>query len=354
MSNLIKAKGLLDKLNTDALLVASPENRLYISGFYGTAGYLLITKDSAYLVTDSRYTLQAAAQAKDFEVITKAETDFSPIAETVSKENIKSIAFEDTKMSVFTFSALKEVLPKTELLPCGEKISHLRRAKSPAEVKKIKAALSLAEGAFLNILPKLHEGIKECEVAAEIENFMRRGGALKPSFDTICASGIHSAMPHHTASDKELQKGDFLVMDYGCILDGYCSDLTRTVVIGKADARQKEIYETALKAQAKAEKEIAKDKRAADIDKAARDLIDKAGYGKYFTHSLGHGVGIEIHESPTLSPKSEAVLGEGDIVTVEPGIYIEGFGGVRIEDMAYIADAGAEILTTLSRELIEI
>ncbi|MBO4896995.1 MAG: aminopeptidase P family protein [Clostridia bacterium] len=352
MSNLDKARKLINKTGADALLVTSHENRFYLSGFYGTAGYLLITKESAYLITDSRYTLQAKEQAKDFHVITKAETDFSPIAETA--ENIKSLLYEDTRMSVFTFSALKDALPKTELLPCGEKISHLRRSKTPAEVKKIKAALSLAESAFLYVLPKLHEGMKECEAAAEIENFMRRGGALKPSFDTICASGMFSAMPHHTASDKEIQKGDFLVMDYGCILDGYCSDITRTVVIGKADARQKEIYETVLKAQAKAEKEIAPDKRAADIDKTARDLIDSAGYGKNFTHSLGHGVGIEIHEFPNLSPKSEAVLGEGDIVTIEPGIYIEDFGGVRIEDMAYIGENRAEILTTLTKELIEI
>lgn len=354
MSNLDKSRKIINETGADALLITSHENRFYISGFYGTAGYLLITKDNAYLVTDSRYTLQAKEQAKDFEVITKAETDFSPIAETVSKENIKSIAFEDTKISVFTFSALKKALPKTELLPCGEKLTQLRRTKSADEVKKIKASLSLAEGAFLNILPKLHEGMNECEIAAEIENFMRRGGALKPSFDTICASGIFSAMPHHTASDKPLRNGDFLVMDYGCILDGYCSDITRTVIIGKAGERQREIYDTVLKAQAEAEKAIAPGRRAADIDKAARDEIDAAGFGKYFTHSLGHGVGIEIHELPNLSPRSEAVLTEGDIVTVEPGIYIDGLGGVRIEDMAYIGDTEAEILTTLPRELIEI
>ena len=354
MTQIEKVRELLEKLNTDAALVTSDANRFYLSGFYGTAGYLLITKQSAYLITDSRYTSQAAIQAKDFEVICKAETDFSPVFAAAERENIKSIAYEDTEISVYLFSVLKKALPDTEFLPLGQQLSELRRFKSTDEVKKIKAALHLAESAFTHVLSKLHVGMKECEAAAEIENYMRRGGALKPSFDTICASGAYSAMPHHTASDKPLKKGDFLVMDYGCVLDGYCSDITRTVVIGKASERQREVYSAVLGAQREAERFIAPGKLAADIDKTARNVIAAAGFGKHFTHSLGHGVGIKIHESPTLSPSSKATLKAGDIVTIEPGIYIDGFGGVRIEDMAYIGNADAEILTTLPRELIEI
>ena len=354
MTQIKKVRKLLEKLNTDAALVTSDSNRLYLSGFYGTAGYLLITKQSAYLITDSRYTLQATAQAKDFEIICKAETDFSPVSAAAKRENIKSVAYEDTEISVYLFSVLKEVLPHTEFLPLGQQLSALRRFKTADEVKKIKASLALAESAFTHVLPKLHEGMKECEVAAEIENYMWCGGALKTSFDTICASGAYSAMPHHTASDKPLFTGDFLVMDYGCILDGYCSDITRTVVIGRASDRQREIYAAVLRAQRKAEQFVAPGKLAADIDKTARDVIAAAGFGNCFTHSLGHGVGLKIHESPTLSPSSKATLKEGDTVTIEPGIYIDGFGGVRIEDMAYIGDSGAEILTTLPRELIEV
>ena len=347
-----KARNLLSRLKADALLITSFKNRYYLSGFSGSAGYLLITADRAVLITDGRYTVQAKKEAENFELIDGAETDYS-LAMPILK-NARSVIFEDDELTVSSWNRLKKTYPDTEFIPGAADINNLRRAKTQDELKKIKAALSIADAAFSHIAKFIKRGMTENEVAAEIEYFMRKNGAAKTSFDTICASGAMSALPHHQASGKPLCEGDFLVMDYGCVFEGYCSDITRTVVIGKASSRHREIYETVLKAQLAAEKNLRAGLAARDADKAARDIIENAGFGKNFSHSLGHGVGIEIHELPNLSPKSPLTLSHGDVVTIEPGIYIEGFGGVRIEDMAYISENGAEILTSSPKELLEL
>ena len=353
MSNLSKARELLCELSADALLITSPENRFYFSSFYGTAGYLFITENKAFIVTDGRYTVQASVQAKDFELITAPETDFSKIRECVSCDGMR-IAYEDLSMSVHSFGELEKTLSGARFVPGGNKISLKRKIKTADEIIKIKEALRLADEAFLYVLSKIAAGKTEYMIAAEIENYMRSHGAERTSFETICASGANSAMPHHTAGKRELKNGDFLVMDFGCVVDGYCSDITRTVVIGKADKKQREIYNTVLSSQLAAEKVYAPGVLCRDADKAARDIISAAGYGNTFNHSLGHGVGVEIHEAPTLSTKAENALMCGDVVTCEPGIYVEGFGGVRIEDMAVITENSAEIITASPKELIEI
>ena len=221
-----------------------------------------------------------------------------------------------------------------------------------AELRKIAEAERLGDEAFSYILKHISVGRTEKEIASELEFFMRKNGASALSFETICASGVRSAMPHGTASDKVIKKGDFVTLDFGCILDGYCSDMTRTIVMGTPSQKQKEIYDVVLKAQISAINAVKCGARCADCDMAARKIIEDAGYGNNFGHGTGHSVGIEIHESPNLSPKSDAILQAGNVVTVEPGIYIDGFGGVRIEDLVQINDQNTENLTKSVKDLI--
>ena len=352
MSKIEKLCSLCKSRGFDAALITSPHSRFYFSGFTGGDGYLFITKKAQYIITDSRYTLQAQNECKDFVLIEGADTDFSLLKPIVKNEGIKKIAFEDTDLTFSKYNLLSEALPEAEKIPLCGSMRELRREKETEELEKIKASLALAEYALSKTIERISAGMTECEVAAILESYMRSGGAQRVSFDTICASGVRGALPHGTATDKPLEKGEFLTLDFGCILNGYCSDITRTFAIGNVNERQKEIYDIVLKAQLRAEKLIKSGLSAKEADAAARDVINAHGYGTAFTHSLGHGVGLEIHEFPNLSPKSSAVLSKGDVVTVEPGIYIENFGGVRIEDMVYISDEHAEILTKFPKELI--
>ncbi len=342
----------MKKSGCDGAILTSFPTIFYFSGFTSGDAYLFITQESLYIVTDSRYTLQANEQCKVFTLIDGACTNYNLLKPIIEKENVKTIFFEDEDVSVSSFNLLKETLTQNEFVPLKNGITEIRRTKSTDEVQKIKASLKLSEYALSKTLEKISPGMSEVEVAAILESYMRREGAEKTSFDTICASGVRSAYPHGTATNKKIMKGDFLTIDFGCILNGYCSDITRTFVIGNASKKQKEIYNTVLSAQLAAEKFIKSGVLAKDADSVARNVINSKGYGKNFGHSLGHGVGIEIHELPNLSPKSQSILSKGDIVTIEPGIYIEDFGGVRIEDMVYINDFGAEILTKFPKELV--
>lgn len=349
-----KLRTLMEGEGVGGAVITSYQNRFYLSGFSGTAGYLIITKNGLYIVTDSRYTIQAKTEAKGFTLITAPETDYSKISEVAEKENLKSLFFEDESLSVSEYNNLKKCLRGIELVPIGDSITRQRAVKDSEEIKRIREAVRLADEAFSYTVSRICAGMKETEVAAIIEGYMRKNGAQKTSFETIAAAGERSAMPHRTATGMPIKNGDFLVMDYGCVLEGYCSDITRTVVVGAPSERQKEIYDIVLKAQLMGEMALMPGAKCAAVDKSARDHIAAAGYGGFFTHSLGHGVGIDVHEEPRLSQKSPACLGAGNVVTIEPGIYIENFGGVRIEDMALITEKGAEILTASSRELIYI
>ena len=352
MDKIRKLRELLLTLDCDAALLTSFPSRLYFSSFSGGDGYLFITKNSCYIVTDSRYTLQVHQESKSFALIEGADTNYELLKPITEKEDIKKIAFEDCEITVSSFNLLKTALPDAKFKPLGNMLREIRRTKNAVELKKIKASLALSEYALSKTLEKISAGMSETEVAAILEGYMRSEGAEKTSFDTICASGIRSALPHGMASGKIIEKGDFLTLDFGCVLDGYCSDITRTFVIGSITDYQKEIYSIVLKAQLQAEKVIVSGILAKEADATARNIINSHGYGKKFGHSLGHGVGLEIHELPNLSPRSTATLCPGDVVTVEPGIYIENFGGVRIEDMVYIGEKNAEILTKFPKELI--
>ena len=338
----------LTDLGADAAILRAPESLLYISGFTGGEGTVVVSKDRLCLLTDSRYTLQAKAEAPEFEILPH-DTSLSALL-----EGNGAVAYEDAFLSVRTFSRLKETLPNRVWIPISEALLFLRKTKDYGELSAITEAVKLADAAFAYTVSRIKSGMREFEVAALLEGYMRREAGAAPSFETICASGVRSALPHGAASEKVIEKGDFLTMDFGCLLNGYCSDMTRTVCIGPASSRQKEIYNIVLYAQTLAENAAEGGMEASELDKIARNSIENFGYGEYFGHALGHGVGLAIHEYPTVSPRSLHKIESGDVFTVEPGIYIPDFGGVRIEDMLYATPGGHAILTKTPKDLLEI
>lgn len=340
----------IDRLRTlfndnEAVLISSYPNIFYYSGFTSEDATLLITKDKKILFTDSRYTIQAKIESKDFDII-----DIFKKTEIIKSLKEEILCFEEDFVTVTLFSKMQEYNKK--LKPFAKQIKKQRCIKDRDEILKIKNAEELGDSAFTHILNYLQIGKTEKEIALELEFFMRKNGAKKLSFDTICASGIRSSMPHGVASDKIIEEGDFVTLDFGCVLDGYCSDMTRTVVMKRASDKQKEIYNIVLSAQQKVIETIKSGVSCADADKIARDIITSYGYGENFGHSTGHGVGVEIHELPNLSSKSEDVLEVGNVVSVEPGIYIEGFGGVRIEDLVQIGEENTINLTKSQKDLL--
>ena len=329
----MRVNKLLEKVeDNEGFLITSRANVFYYSGFTSEDATLFITKSRRVLVTDSRYTYQAKIEAPDFEI-----RNISEGIEQIAKElDCDTLRFEETAVTVADFALFQKFGKK--LVPSSKEISYQRRVKDSNEIEKIKNAEELASSAFDALLGELHTGMREIDVALFLEVYMRKNGASGVSFPTIVASGIRSCMPHGEASDKVIENGDFVTIDFGCVLDGYCSDMTRTVIMGNASDRQREIFDVVLKAQNSAISAIEVGKTCKEIDDVARSIIEESGYGKHFGHSLGHSLGIEIHESPNFSPKSDDICKIGNVITVEPGIYIDGFGGVRIEDVVVIGE----------------
>lgn len=342
-----RIKKLRDILGEDSAFISGGANIFYYSGFTSCDAKLLITPTDAFIFCDSRYYVQAKEQAKGFTIV-KFEDGLKNL---FSKTNSSKVLFEEDKVTVGLYNRLSNISNKT-FTSGSDIISSLRRKKDDAEIKKISEAERLGDEAFSHILQYIKEGVTEREIAIELEFFMRKNGASALSFETIAASGTRSAMPHGTASDKPLKIGDLFTLDFGCVLDGYCSDMTRTVGIGRLCNKSREIYNTVLLAQESVLSGIKCGMSCADADALARDIIKKAGYAENFGHSLGHSVGIEIHEHPNLSPNSKEILECGNVVTVEPGIYIEDFGGVRIEDVIVIGENYISNLTRSPKELI--
>ncbi len=346
-----RIKAYLQKLNeigADGAILHSPEALFYITGFTGGEGFAVLTGENLCLFVDSRYTLQAQAEAPGFTVLPHT-TDLRDVT-----QNLRTIAVEKEYLSVNGFLKLQEKLPGKDWVDTSETLLMLRKTKDFGELSQITEAIKLADEAFSYTVTRIGPGMHEYEVASILEGYMRREAGALPSFDTICASGKRSALPHGAASDKIIEKGDFLTLDFGCKLHGYCSDITRTVVIGSASARQKEIYNIVLYAQTLAENAVKGHMEAAEIDAVARKSLAGFGYDSYFGHALGHGVGLAIHEYPTLSPRSVHTILPGDVFTIEPGVYIPDFGGVRIEDMVYATEKDGVVLTKSPKTLLEI
>lgn len=336
--------------NVDGALIVSPENRRYFTGFEASDGFLFATKNGSVFLTDSRY-IEAA---KNQITCCRVEEQTAKLSEYAARFNCKTLLVEADRLTVSQLKNLRKTLCSVRLttVKTDKLIDSLREIKTEREVEKIRAAQRIAEAAFEYILGFIKVGVTEKEIALELDHFMLSHGAEGISFETIAISGANTSKPHGVPTDKRIEYGDFVTMDYGATVDGYHSDMTRTVAVGVADDEQRKIYEIVLKAQLAALKTLKSGIRCADADSAARTVISEAGYGEFFRHSTGHGVGIEIHEKPNLSPKSTAVLRAGNIVTVEPGIYIPGKFGVRIEDMALITENGCENLTSAPKEPI--
>ncbi len=335
-----------------AYIIVSPENRRWLTGFASSDGYLLITKTEAVFLVDSRYIEAAQKQITACEAaLLTSLTEQLP--GYIKNMGITALYTEAQRLSVADFEKIKNLAG----CPCiaggaDGAIDSLRRIKTNEEKKKILAAQSIAEKAFDRILDFIKIGVTEREIALELDFYMLKNGAEAVSFETIAVSGKNSSMPHGVPCDKKIEKGDFITMDFGAVVDGYHSDMTRTVAVGEISSKQAEVYETVLNAQLKSLDSLKAGVSCFDADATARDIIKNAGYGAFFGHGTGHGVGIEIHEAPRLSPKSEAILCAGDVVTVEPGIYLPDEFGVRIEDMAFITENGFENLTKSPKNLI--
>lgn len=347
---------ILNRLQLDAILITNPYNMRYVSQFRGGEGILLITAKSRILITDSRYT-EAAKQESDFRIEEcnhlRKTTDI--LQDMLEQENLRMIGYEDMSMLCSVFRQYQEALPMVqEWIPIGAAVTELRQIKTPEEIGYLRQAEAIGDAAFTKILDIMKPGMTELEIQAELEYQMMKCGASGTSFDTIVASGIHSSMPHAIPSDKRIEKGDFVTMDFGCRYHGYCSDMTRTVVVGRASDKQKEIYQLVWRANHTVETLLHAGMVCREVDRIARDIIADGGYGECFGHGLGHSVGLEIHESPACNMRDDTVLKPNMIMTVEPGIYLPGFGGVRIEDMVVITENGHENLAHSDKKLIEL
>lgn len=338
----------------EAVIIFSEVNRRYFTGFPSSDGYLVVTKDDATLFVDSRYV----------EAAEKSVTACNVLLFKKASEDIKNYLKEKSVIKAYTernhISVSTADFLKTAFLPCRvtpskkleKAIDESRITKTDYEIESIKAAQKIAENAFDHILTFIKPGVTEKQIALELDFYMLSHGAEAISFETIAVTGQKSSMPHGVPDDTVVKSGDFITMDFGAVVNGYHSDMTRTVAVGEVTEEQKLVYETVLTAQRSALAILKAGLDCCEADKAARQVIEDAGYGEYFGHSTGHGVGVEIHEAPTLAPKSKGALQVGNVVTIEPGIYLPGKFGVRIEDMALITENGFENLTTTPKELI--
>ena len=342
------------KNNFEAIIISSPENRRYFTGFPSSDGYLVVTKNDAVFFTDSRYIEAAQKSVKNCRAqkLTRVSNE---IKDYIREKNIIKIYTERNRVTVSDYDFFKTVFSPCKVTASKKlekETDNIRRAKSDEEKECILTAQKIAENAFEHILTFIKPGVTEKQIALELDFYMLSHGAEAVSFETIAVTGAKSSMPHGVPDETVVKNGDFITMDFGAVCKGYHSDMTRTVAVGEVTEEQKTVYETVLKAQKNALSVLKKGLPCSEADKAARDIIDNAGYGDYFGHSTGHGVGVEIHENPTLAPKSTDILEIGDVVTVEPGIYLPGKFGIRIEDMALITENGYENLTSSPKELI--
>lgn len=353
MEKLIQIREKLEENQLDAILITSPINRRYVTGFTGTAGAAIVTANEALFITDFRYIEQATEQAKDFTIIQHKQKMIQELHNQLEKLSVKRVGFEKDHTTFTEYEQYQRTFSK-ELIPVSGILEDLRLVKSASELSIMKQAAKIVDDAFTHIQRYLEPGVKEMEIANELEFFMRRQGATSSSFDTIVASGYRGALPHGVASEKEIQNGELVTMDYGALFQGYCSDTTRTVAVGNISDDLRKIYDTVLAAQLKGLEEVQPGITGKEADTIVRDYIDSKGYGEYFGHSTGHGLGMEVHEQPSLAQSSETVLKPGMVVTVEPGIYIPDLGGCRIEDDLLITESGNERLTFAEKELVQL
>jgi Xaa-Pro aminopeptidase len=358
-SRIHNVRDVLSAKGIDALLVSIEENRRYLSGFTGedhqfdeSAGALLISADQLILATDSRFELQAVTEAPLFEVVVYRKGLAKELPGLVERMKIRKLAVESTRISVHQYNAFKKELKDAgcaaDLVPAADLVERFRLIKSPEEIDQTCKALKLAEDGFSEVVRRLQPGMTEKQIAWDLESTLRQAGADGLSFPVIVAAGPNSALPHAIPSDRPVRTGEPILFDWGVRLGGYCSDTSRTVILGEPDREFLQVYDTVLKAQQMAIASIRAGVNGKAVDAVARDYIDTKGYGGKFGHGLGHGTGLAIHEGPRLSPLKETVLEPGMLVTVEPGIYLPHWGGVRIENQIVVGENGPRVINRLS------
>jgi Xaa-Pro aminopeptidase len=345
-----------DDAKIDAIIISNKENRRYFSGFKGTAGNLIISADKAVLATDFRYTEQAGLQAPAFEVF-QIRPQLDWMHELLSDMGAKRIGFEADEMTVSGLERIRKALNEAAgdettytLVPTNGIGVGLRAVKDAEELVLLSRAIEIGDNAFDDVSARIKPGMTENEVAWEIEKSIREQGAESLSFETIVGSGPNGARPHHLAADRVINEGEPIVIDMGCQYQGYCSDLTRTIVVGESDEQFKKIYDITLTAQLAAIEMVEVGMTGEECDLIARNVISEAGYGDNFGHSLGHGVGLEVHENPGVGARAKGKLEDGMVFTIEPGIYLTGWGGVRIEDVVVLENGRARVISNARKE----
>ena len=349
--NIQKIKNALKNSKADALMLTGETSRLWATGFHSTAGILLATAENAYFFTDSRYfeSAQHSVQGTEVRLIGRGTDYYAAINEAMRENGASRLGFEENSVTFSLYERFTEKL-EAELIPAANITEELRAVKNRTELEAMKKAQRIAEKSFIETLKTITDGMTEKELANELTCRMLKNGADDKSFDPIVVSGTHSSMPHGVPEDRKLERG-FLTMDFGVKLDGWCSDTTRTVCIGEPTEEMIKVYDTVLKAQLAGIAAARAGVTGHYVDAAARAVIDAAGYGDYFGHAFGHGVGLDVHEAPTAAPGRDEILPEGAVISAEPGIYLPGKFGVRIEDVLYLTADGCENITNLSKNL---
>jgi len=349
----------MSNLGLDAMLISQPESRRYLSGFTGqdtppldSAGYLLITASKALLLTDGRTVEQAEKEAAEYQVVRIDTRLPDTLAQILPGMGLSRIAFEGNHLTIRLYEEVKAVVePNTLLVPTYDLVDTMRAVKEPGELEALRDAVALADAAFAHLLGIAKPGVTERELAWEIEAFLRTDGSEGVAFNPIVASGPNASMPHHVPGDRPIQAGEPIILDWGARVKGYCSDITRTVVIGEADEQFKRLYSVVLEAQTRAEQRIRAGMTGAKAYSLAQKVMAAAGLGEELAHSLGHGVGLAIHEKPYLRKTSEEVLEDGMVFSIEPGVYLPGWGGIRIEDLVTLRGGKPIVLTRSPKQL---
>jgi Xaa-Pro aminopeptidase len=352
-NRLDKVKNLLGKAGLDACTLLGMENIFYLTGFRGSDGMLLVTKGDVLLMTDSRYVTYAREVVKGL-VIIEVRGRTNPLSELCNKYGIRRLGFDSSHTTYNVYKRWGESLPNVDLVPLEGEIEDIRARKDPDEIQAIVKAIDVSTDAFRQVFDRIRPGLTEKEVANELDYVMRQLGADQPSFKTIVASGPRAALPHAEPTDKTIERGETVIIDFGAQVDGYCSDETCTIRVGEVSSRLEEIYTVVDQARNKGLEKIKSGTPVKELDMIVRGFIQEAGYGDYFRHGVGHGVGIAVHEAPTINGLGEGLLEENMVVTVEPGVYVPNVGGVRLEDMVLVTEGGPKVLTHLRKDVLRI
>ncbi len=351
MSRIEKLRALLEEKSLDAIYIGYNPNIKYLTNFSGSAGSVLITKAKDYFITDFRYKDQSQKEVHGFEIVINYSTQ-DELKRILESEGIKILGFEATHMSYGAYENNINNFPGVKFIPLTDVVEKLTMQKTDDELAKIQKAIGISDKTFSKMLEFIKPGMKELDVSAEITYTHKKLGALKDAFEPIVASGWRAALPHGIASNKIIEKGEILTLDFGCVHEGFCSDMTRTIALGDPGDEMKKVYGIVLDAQLKAIDAARSGISSKSLDSAARDIINSHGYGENFGHGLGHGLGIEVHEMPNLSQRTDMTLAENSVVTIEPGIYLEKLGGVRIEDDIILKPDGCVVMNKSPKDLI--